>query len=133
MSPLLDSILKKAEASMDAGQTPSPQEQQADQQEVMVTFGANCCSDSDQGVFSTLVPSEPPEAAGQIHQMCSMLAPPADVLELFGIAPLMRHLPLRSHLSASPNISLGVAAALGAFAGGAVVSLFMVVKFGKTQ
>jgi len=115
------------------GHAPNPQEEQADQQEVMVTFGANCCSDSDQGVFGSLVPSEPPEAAGQIHQMCSMLAPPADVLELFGITPLMRHLTFRAHNSASPNISLGVAAALGAFAGGAVVSLVMVVKFGKTQ
>jgi len=135
MAPLLDSIMKKGEASG----PPSPQEDQAAEQELMMTFGSNCCSDSDQGVFGTLVPSEPAEAAEQIQETCSMLVPHnahVDVLQLFGIAPLLRHSGLLAAPKATialPNISLGLAAAIGAFAGGAVVTLFLAVKFGKTH
>jgi len=139
MAPLLDSIMKKSEASEKTGEYPDQQEEQAVEQELMMTFGSNCCSDSDQGVFGTLVPSEPAEAAEQIQETCSMLVPHnahVDVLQLFGIAPLLRHSGLLAAPKATialPNISLGLAAAIGAFAGGAVVTLFLAVKFGKTH
>jgi hypothetical protein len=133
MSPVFDDIMKKAEK-----EEKNPFENQAAQQQTMTTFLSNCCSDSDQGVFGTLVPSEPADAAGQIQQMCAMMEPhnaDPDVLELFGIAPLLRHgglLAAPKTTSALPSMSLGLAAAIGAFAGGAVVTSVMVLKFGKT-
>jgi hypothetical protein len=136
MSPVFDDIMKKAEKEGDAFE--NSDEMQAAQQQAMTTFLSNCCSDSDQGVFGTLVPSEPADAAGQIQQMCAMMEPhnaDPDVLELFGIAPLLRHgglLAAPKTTSALPSMSLGLAAAIGAFAGGAVVTSVMVLKFGKT-
>jgi len=137
MAPLFDDIMKKAEKMM----LKNPQEEQAAEQQIMMTFSSNCCSDSDLGVFGTLVPSEPAEGAMQARQMCAMGAmmqphnADADFLELFGIAPVLRHAGLLAAPKttiALPSMSLGLAAAIGAFAGGAVVTSVMVLKFGKT-
>jgi len=136
MSPVLESIFDKAKADAENHHRPSGGEKAQDEQQMMMTFLTSCCSDSDQDVLGTLEPSEPAMAGEQVQQMCSMMSgggpPPhnvrASIAKLFGLAPLMSH----GGVPVAPKTSLG-AAAIGAFAGGAVVASIMVMKFGKVR
>lgn len=112
---------------------PSPMEEQAASKQLMMTLMSSCCSESDQGVLATLVPEEPPQAAGKLQNMCASMGPHINVLELFGIAPVLRRgglLAATKTTTALPSISFALAAAIGGLAG-AVVTSVMVVKFTK--
>merc|ERR1712050_397883 len=84
----LSGVLKKAVAMADnSDATKTPQETQQLQMEAMMTFMTKCCGAADQNVFGTLVPTEPPEAADSIKQLCAAGGPPPsfELLSLIGV------------------------------------------------
>jgi len=139
MAPFFDSVLEKQKVMIEAGL--DPQDEDALQSEVMMTFMSGCCSDSDSKVFGTLMPEEPPESVGQMQQMCAMMQPPSaaasvNILELIGVGPTLRLGGLfgASKPSATlPTVISGWAAGAVGLASGVMVTFVMMSKFGEKR
>jgi hypothetical protein len=77
----MSSTLKDLDEKVaDKNFVPSPHFQQEAQMTIMGTMMSNCCGTKDQGVLSTLMPEEPPNAGEQIAHMCGMGGPPSMLL-----------------------------------------------------
>jgi hypothetical protein len=86
----LQEKIAKTGARWGPGAEPEKQEQKTEMA-IMTAFVSNCCGSKDQGVLSTLVPEEPPDAAEQIAQMCTMGGPPSILFaaKILRISPII--------------------------------------------